>query len=298
MYSKGVLSIALLMMILISERAFAEIWELGYTKPVVEEIVDSDSDVQDESAIETIAEAPVESEKAPEEPVKVDEKKSTRSLTRISTAKNTYGVETVEQQKSSIYLSPVFGFSSVFGSATVNITPQYTFGARAGYLLLDNLMIEAGYTRGWMTTSAPVSVSIGYQPQDVFDYKLRTVDLGAKLFFLGRESRLRPFVFGGFAYTNATLNYAPNYQLLTGGMGDFEISQFQGSGQLGLEFAFSRRVVATAMFQLNGILSHKASAPANKGGAISGLESSRIDAGNSLSHSANYSGSVGLGVYF
>jgi len=30
----------------------------------------------------------------------------------------------------------------------------------------------------------------------------------------------------------------------------------------------------------------------------SGLESSRIDAGNSLSHSANYSGSVGLGVYF
>jgi len=298
---KGVLPFALLMLILVSDRVNAEIWELGYTKPVVEEL-------NDEDAIESLPTENseiAETEKSPktvEAKVATEDlsssKSSARNFTRISTSKNTFGVETVEQQKSSIYVAPFFGFASVLGNGTVDVNPQYSFGGRIGYLLLDNLMIEGGYSRNWMMTSAPISTSIGYQAPNVFDYRQRTMDLGGKLFFLGRESRLRPFIYGGFAMTNATLNYATNYQALSAVTGDFEISQLQGAGQLGLEFAFTRRIVATATFQLNGVLSHKATAPTANGGVVNLLESSRITAGNSLSHSATYAGSLGLGVYF
>jgi hypothetical protein len=299
---KGVLPIALLVLFLVSNRVQAEIWELGYTKPVVEEIIENDTAASDpiesvnieKSAADTntaeVSESDLPQSTVTEKPV--------RQFTRIATAKNTFGVETIEQQKSSIYLSPYFGFSSVLGNSTVTINPQYSYGARAGYLLLDHLMIEGGYARNWMTVSAPVVPTLGYQPSDVFDYRQRTFDLGAKFFFLGRESRLRPFLYGGFAMTNATLSYSSNYGVLANNQGDFEINQFQGAGQLGLEFAFTRRIVATATFQLNGVLSHRATAPASASALVNTLESSRITAGNSLSHSAIYQGAIGLGVYF
>jgi hypothetical protein len=299
---KGVLPFALLVLFLITDRVHAEIWELGYTKPVVEEIIENDTSesesIESVSIEKSAADANTDVLTESELSKSASTEKPSRQLTRISTAKNTYGVETVEQQKSSIYLSPFFGFSSVMGNSTVTVNPQYTYGARAGYLLLDHLMIEGGYSRNWMTVSAPVVPTIGYQPADVFDYRQRTFDLGAKFFFLGRESRLRPFIYGGFAMSNATLTYSSNYGMIAGNQGDFEINQFQGAGQLGLEFAFTRRIVATATFQLNGVLSHRATAPAATNALVNTLESSRITAGNSLSHSAIYQGMIGLGVYF
>ena len=74
-------------------------------------------------------------------------------------------------------------------------------------------------------------------------------------------------------------------------LADFNIKQFQGSGQLGAEFAFTRALVATAAFKLNGVLS---SSIANS----SVNDPNKTVAGTSLSRSASYTGTVGVGVYF
>jgi hypothetical protein len=301
---KGVIFLGLMILIAVSPTVKAEVWQLGYRQPVVEEILASESGDSDEirdpvdlsdEPLETAEEKP-ETKPEPKSEAKA-EKKIGGNFSRISTAKNTFGVETIENGGSKFYLSPVFGFASVYGNNTITVNPQYAYGGRLGYLFMDSLMIEAGYLRTLISTSAPIVGATGFQPQNAFDYQQGILDVGAKLFFLGRESRLRPFVMAGLSYASSSLNYASAYSAFNN-LGEFKIKQLQGSGQVGLEFAITRTFVATAAFQMSAILTHQASAPTSTNQVLNGLESSRITAGNSLSHSANFSGNVGLGVYF
>jgi hypothetical protein len=292
---KGVLSLLTMSLLLIGSPIRAEIWDLGYNKPVVEEVIEEPAETVEpaEPSASAMADA---HEKEQNQVVKPASKAS--SIGKISTARNTFGVETVERSSFKIYLSPTFGFNSVLGINSLTVTPLYSFGGRLGFLIAESLMIEGGFTRALINTSAPVISSTGYQPLDVFEYKQNIVDVGAKLFFLGRESRLRPFVAGGFGYAISALNYTPAYQVMMGNASDFQIKQFQGVGQLGAEFAITRAIVASATFQVNGVFSSKTQSSQSQTIGSSVLEPSRIDAGNSLSHSATYAGTLGLGVYF
>ena len=158
-------------------------------------------------------------------------------------------------------------------------------------------MIEAGYTYSVLQTSAPTAYSIGYQPDNVFESRQSNIDAGVKLFFLGRESRLRPFVGASFGLANSRFNYSATYQMFMGGAEDLMIKQFLGMGQLGAEFAITRNFVATAAFGVNGVLASSVQTSLNEMTA-SGLEASRLQAGNSLSRSAAYQGTLGVGLYF
>ena len=230
-----------------------------------------------------------------EKPVAVSSKPS---FTNISTAKNTFGVETVEKTSLKLFIAPVAGFTSIMGNATVDVVPQYAFGGRLGLLVSDNVMMEGGYTYAVMNTSPPINLIMGSQPSDVFALKQSVIDAGAKIFFLGRESRFRPFIGGGLAYANSNLNYTPSYSVFFPNLtDDYKIKQVQGSGQVGAEIAVTRGVVATAAFKLNGVLSTSVQSISNASTAT-GLEASKVQAGDSLSHSASYTGTVGVGMYF
>ena len=274
--------------------AHAETWDLGYANPSpeVEEIPDTISG-ETKADISEVSDSSQNQDQ--EKPVAVSSKPS---FTNISTAKNTFGVETVEKTSLKLFIAPVAGFTSIMGNATVDVVPQYAFGGRLGLLVSDNVMMEGGYTYAVMNTSPPINLIMGSQPSDVFALKQSVIDAGAKIFFLGRESRFRPFIGGGLAYANSNLNYTPSYSVFFPNLtDDYKIKQVQGSGQVGAEIAVTRGVVATAAFKLNGVLSTSVQSISNASTAT-GLEASKVQAGDSLSHSASYTGTVGVGMYF
>ena len=272
--------------------AHAESWDLGYSNPSpeVEEIPASINDEKADLANSTVQDLNEDQEIAPVR----SSSATSSSITKISTSRNTFGVETVEKPAYKLFISPIAGLTSIYGNGTVDVAAQYAFGGRVGVLVSDNLMIEGGYTYSLMNTSTTLNSLVGSTSSDVFALKQSAFDAGAKLFFLGRESRFRPFIGGGVAFANSTLNYAPTYVSMMGLMDDYKIKQLQGLGQLGAEIAITRGVVATAAFKFNGILSSSTTSIKN----TSILEANRNQAGDSLSHSASYTGSVGVGVYF
>jgi len=273
----------------------AENWDMGYAKPSpeVEEIPDSingDTKADIVEAGDVHQAADQDQEKPPVS--------SFSNITKISTAQNTFGVETVEKTGLKLYISPVAGLTSVMGNGTVDVIPQYAFGGRAGLLVSDNVMVEGGFTYSVMNTSTPINLYMGGQPSDVFALKQSVIDGGAKIFFLGREHRFRPFIGGGIAYANSSLNYTPAYSSFFPSLtDDYKIKQLQGLGQVGAEIAITRGIVATAAFKLNGVLSTSTQSISNASTAT-GLEAGKVQAGDSLSHSATYTGTVGMGVYF
>ena len=288
--------------------AYAETWDLGYTnsKAEVEEIPSSindannnERDVNGDEAKANITEVAVSDQQDSLLNQEQPPVQSGFTLNKISTKENTFGVETVEKTGVRLYLSPVAGIASVMGNATVDVAPQYAFGARAGLLVSDSILVEGGYTYSLMNTSAPLSGMLsGTVPNNVLALKQNAMDAGVKLFFLGRDSRFRPFVGAGLGYTTSALSYAQTY---TGGASsqystDFMIHQFQGAGQLGAEFAFTRNIVATAAFKLSGVITSSDSM--SDANAATTYDVSRQIAGDSLSHSATYIGTIGLGVYF
>lgn len=228
--------------------------------------------------------------------------RSTKHFTDVATVQNTYGVMTEENPPTALYVSPFGGTSSVIGNDTADNSPQSAFGANVGLLVSSNMLLELGYTRAVQNFSNPrINTTQGVfvsGNNNVFSLKQNVFDAGVKLFILGRESRLRPFLGGGAGYSRGILNYTPAYQQALGNQAiyssDFAINQFEGFGELGAEFAFTRNVVATASFRLHGVLSSTTSgdsAPLN-------YDPSKLDVGNSLSRTASYLISAGLGIYF
>lgn len=293
-HAKGFNMVHLLGVILAISTAQAQSWDLGYTSnsPVVEEIPDSIDGDSKADIIEV-------SDSDWEETAEADQEKPpvvSAPVSRISTSKNTFGVQTVEKAGPKIFLSPVVGLTSILGNETVNVTPQYSYGGRAGLLISDNMMVEGGFTHSVINTSTPINLIAGLPPSDVFALKQNVADAGIKFFFLGRESRFRPFIGGGLAYATSTLNLTPAYAFMNL-TEDYRIKQLQGMGQLGAEIAITRAIVATASFKLSGILSSSTQSISNENLAT-GLEANKVQAGNSLSRSASYAGTVGLGVYF
>jgi len=285
--------------------AYAETWDLGYTnsKAEVEEIPssinDTSNEVSGDEAKANITEVAVSDQQDSMLNQEQAPVQSGITLNKISTKENTFGVETVEKTGVRFYLAPVAGIASVMGNATVDVLPQYAIGGRAGLLVSDSILVEGGYTYTLMNTSAPLNGMLsGSIPNNTLALKQNSMDAGVKLFFLGRDSRFRPFVGAGFGYTTSTLDYAQAY---TGGASsqystDFKINQFQGAGQLGAEFAFTRSIVATAAFKLSGVITSSDSM--SDANAATTYDVSRQIAGDSLSHSATYIGTIGLGVYF
>ena len=294
--------------LLLKQGARAEDWgNLGYTKdpaPEVESIpevappVENTSRVKSEDMVKmTASSASTTSE--PELSPAVPSPDYHRSAADISTVKNSSGVDTEENLPVRFYAAPFAGITSAFGNSTTNVTPSYAAGVNAGFLLSSSFMIEASFTHGEQNTSGPVAQSaIGIVPSNVFNLKQNGFDVGGRMFFLGRESRFRPFFGGGGGYTRSTLNYnsayitANNPQYLN----DFTLSQVNGYGEVGAEFAITKSFVATAMFKVNAVVSSSTSAQDPAG--AQNYTNDRVTVGNSLSQSASYMVGAGVGIYF
>lgn len=216
------------------------------------------------------------------EPVK------TTSYDNISTVENTHGVLTEEKPPLQFYASPFAGVGSLFGSETVETAPRFATGVNAGVLISSNMLLQAGYTYAQYGVSTPVT--LGTYTPEAYNANSHSFEAGARMFFLGRESRFRPFFGGGLGYGTIRMNYATSVQPST----DFKIDQFKGYGEVGMEVAFTRMIVATAMVKFNGVLSHSNSL-ADQG---SSYDNSTATAGDAITRAASYTLGAGLGFYF
>jgi len=254
-----------------------------------EDTYDEPSERSDESNSDRVTSAPI----------------THSGLANISSVQNTYGVETEEKTPLKLYVSPFGGMTSLFGNTTADASAKYAVGADVGLLVSSNMLVEVAYTYSEQNLSNPrynttSGILMGTGVSDVFTMKQNSIDAGVKLFFLGRESRFRPFFGGGFGYARSYLNYSSQYQQTLGYqpqyMSDFITNQVTGFGQIGAEFAFTRSVVLTAMFKLDGILSSSTSASDSMSAQT--YDPSKLEVGNSLSRTASYTIGAGLGVYF
>ena len=276
----------------------SENWgDLGYAKtaPEVESIPNSavEDSIQKESAFNTV--------EGDDAIVKAKPISAPEPINNVSTVQNTYGVETVENPPIRVYISPFAGMSSSFGNTTVDLSPSYAAGGSVGILLNAYTTIEASFIHSEQGVSAIRSsyTSINYPIiGDVYSLKQNQFDLGVKLFFLGRESKFRPFFGGGFGYIKNSFNYQATYAQSAANQGygiqDFQMNQVTGFGEIGIEFAFTKMIVANAMLKVDGVMSSNSSYD-DSGKPV---DLNKITAGNSLSHAASYTLGAGLGIYF
>ena len=218
------------------------------------------------------------------------------AASNISTLQNTYGVMTEENKPAQLYVSPFGGVTSFIGNSLVNSTPGPSFGASLGVLISSQLMIQATYVYSQQSLSNPVNGSVLIPATGVFDHKENEFDLGARLFFLGREARFRPFFGAGMGYARSTINYSNEALAGFGASVDYISNNMTGFGEVGAEFAFTRSIVANAMFKFDGVISTN-----NSGDdpiASQGMDSNKLAVGNSLSRTSAYSVGAGLGIYF
>jgi hypothetical protein len=228
----------------------------------------------------------------------------TRSITDISTVQNTYGVETEERQSISVYAAPFGGMTAMVGNDSADSSPQYTLGGSVGLLISNNMLVELSYDHAETAFSNPrinSIQSVSFVPNtNMMTLKQNTISGGARLFILGRESRVRPFVGGGVSYTKGTLNYSGFYASAVAGQSQYtaamDIKQYQGFGELGAEIAITKNLVASLSFAMSGVLSSSTSG--NDATTANNYDPSRQDVANSVSRTASYLVAGGVGIYF
>jgi hypothetical protein len=289
-----------------SETAGSDWGDLGYAQaidPEVESIPSVDEELSQRESLEMAPAqevAAVKSEPLVMEPLKPNPR---RDYTKISTVKNTYGVLTEEQAPIRFYLSPLGGFGSVFGTDAATVQPRYAFGGAVGFLISENIRLEGSYVyqeqefSNLRINSLGGVLPFGFGP--TLALRQNAWSGGAKLFVLGRESRVRPYLGGGIQWTRGTLNYSSmNLQILSGQpqyTSDFVLNQFGGFGELGTEIAITRAIVAQLSFKLAGVIT---SSTSNDRSMNFGIDPGKSDVGNSVSRSASYLLGAGLGIYF
>jgi hypothetical protein len=219
---------------------------------------------------------------------------SSHGASNISSVKNTYGVMTEQNDAPKLYVAPYAGVDMFFGNQTVNTTPRYSAGASAGVLLSNFMIVNLSFTHSEQDVSNPILV-VGQNPgvSNAFGSSQNSFDAGAKVFFLGRESRLRPFIGGGVGFSQIAITGNASYGLSSS---TYNINQVNAYGELGAEFAITRAIVANAEFKMDGVMSNSGSMDSSNSGNSNDANLATV--GNSLSHAANYSFSAGLGFYF
>lgn len=231
----------------------------------------------------------------------------TGRVSNVSTLQNTHGVLTVEQKPAQFYLSPFGGMSDVVGNSTVTSTPRFAVGIQGGVLLSSSFLLSASYTYSDQALSLPREGSpfAGFfvNSTEAFNYRTNHVELGGRLYILGRESRVRPFFGGGFGWGKHFLNYAAaNLQAVgyqPGFVQDMVLNQWNGFGELGTEVAITRALAIQLAFKFRGVLGVTTSVNSPEGSvATESADVTKQRVSDSISRNAAYTLGAGLSVVF
>jgi outer membrane protein W len=148
-------------------------------------------------------------------------------------------------------ITPHAGVSIMNADSAFTVSGKGAAGIGLGMGVTDNLSVEIGYTY------AEYGIGLGglnasyYNPyfngnSDTYTLKQNVFDAWLKLSLLGADSKFRPYIGGGAAYSKGYLNYptavAQLYQGINNFSPDFESSDFLGYLSVGFDAQVSKTV--------------------------------------------------------
>lgn len=222
-----------------------------------------------------------------------------------------------ESGKAGFYIEPRAGVSSMSVNNGFDVKGHYAVGVSGGVNVSDNIAFEVGYTYSEYGVGFGNSITNLYAPGTRFDQytlKQNVIDASLKLYFLGQDSKLRPFVAGGFGYSMSYLNYPSNvvsvYQNTPGFSQDYSSNAYLGSLAAGLDVRVSKSVSIGAQFKYYTVLSvtesnqvYYGAYTGAAGGALSGnafaaQDPAKQQTGASLAQSSFYTMTAGISFAF
>jgi hypothetical protein len=212
-----------------------------------------------------------------------------------------------EESKTRIVVAPRAGLSNMVGTQLFNVQSRYSAGLSLGVGITDFLFFDLGYTfsdygvgiasSNYWINQLQFNLGAAYTNNfATYSLKQNVFDAGLKLYLLGRDSKLRPFLGGGGAYGRSYLNYDPSILAVLNQLGaqnlamDYEATQFLGFLQAGFDVSLARNVQIGAGFRYHTVLSANENSALNPYAFYYGNpDPSKTTAGGSLARSNFYS---------
>jgi len=224
-------------------------------------------------------------------PIMQDQVSIYQSSTNMSVAPVSGKPEGEKAVKSGISIAPKAGLSTISNDA-YDITSKFALGVGLGFDVSDNVGVELGYAyseNALKLNYVPGAYGATYNAYTTsreLVYKSNTFDIGMKLYLSGLDAKVRPFVGAGMAYTVGFVNYdartlselqASGANLRTN---DYQLNQFQGALQTGLELKIGTNVSIGATYKLLK--------PLNSNESEDGLQAGGFYGAPNVSAIANY----------
>lgn len=188
--------------------------------------------------------------------------------------------------KNSVSIIPKAGLSTI-SSAGKDISPKFMTGVGVGVDVSEHVAVELGYAyseNGIRLDSTNPGAYYGYQPTNELTFKNNTFDAALKLYASSTESKVRPYIGVGGAYSIGYINYdrqqQPMYGYYYGGANnstDYTLKQFQGMAELGLDIKLASNLSLGAAFKFYKPLSTSESEDGLQYGYFYGQPLTQID---------------------
>jgi len=167
-----------------------------------------------------------------------------------------------EDKPNQFYIGAHGGISSLnLGSNMYGLsaTGLYSLGVAGGVMISDYMALEVGYTYNEYGISMGQAYTVPGLTQYSYNLNQNVIDANLKVYVLGKDSKIRPFVIGGGGYSISSLTY-PN-QLTGSPYGgqlanqSYSSNAFLGEIGVGLELRVSKSILIGASYKFNGVLS-------------------------------------------
>ncbi len=176
--------------------------------------------------------------------------------------------ESSTEDKLVFSVMPRGGLSGMVNTNGLDVQGRYSAGLGIALGVSDNLTFEIGYAFSEYGVSLPwsnpyaqnfMATSGIYNPSfPTLAMKQNVFDAGLRIYLLGPDSRLRPFIGAGAGYAKSFLNSDSRLQDLSGQFGyrnpDYDVSSFLGILSAGLDVRLTKNISVGALFKYSAVL--------------------------------------------
>ena len=225
------------------------------------------------------------------------------------------------EEKTMVTIFPRFGVANMRGETGFDIQSRFSTGLGASVGVSDNLAFEVNYNFaeygiGVTTGSSPGAYYAQLQSNtpEAYVLKQNTIDAGLRLYLLGNDSKLRPYVGAGGGWSKSFMNFDQRILNLLrqypGGqfqLTDYDSSAFLGYLTAGLDVKLGKNMFVGAMFKYYKTVSVRDSQSINPTfanyqyyapGGYGSLDQEKYGLGGSLARNNFYTISAELGFTF
>ena len=191
-------------------------------------------------------------------PIAQDQIASYQSSTSMSAAPVMGKPDGEKASKNGVSIIPKAGLSTI-STTGMNISPKFMTGVGIGFEASDYVGVEIGYSyseNGVRLDSTNTGGYYGYQTTNQLTFKNNTFDIALKLYASSTDSKVRPYIGGGGAYSMGYINYDQQQQQAYGyyygaanNSSDYQLKQFQGMAEAGLDIKLASNISLGAAFK-------------------------------------------------